>query len=779
MSIPKGRSSYFGRYTDPEKFRLINQEGVRIIADPGKINYPHCWGMNVSPYDGMLYVSLANEGIAGQHTRLMAYDFAKNEEKIVLKIEEAVLPKERMLPQSKLHESIDFLPDGRVIAATHSTGRPNHHNEWMPFAHINHVYDGFPGSSIIIYYPKTGETKNLGIPVPRESIYGACYESKYNCYYFIGFMRGHVYRYSLDNCSVKDLGKAAEVYCYRMHLGPDGNIYCMTKTGFLFRINVDTQKLEDLNWRLPAYPDNFVNNTWYRYLSQACNCSDHEFVFTSTSSEDIYLFDTHTLKVESLGKRSPVDYVNDFSPDPLSLDEIAIDKYGVLWYALSGFKFDLPEDEFFYAPNQYRIFHRWDFKAGKRPEILGLMGSQEQNYSGSYVMCIDKERDIFYCMGSATPIQKDPTETYKSASALFCIDLAKFRPNAEIKGPVWEQPIVVKPYSEEAVAETKRKLSLNLKLYAGEEVSGNNPFVPVSIGNVIPIRLWRHTPDICDSSVIGIAWDDEMNVHGLCGTAPLGAYGDFLDWPNTESAFVEAEKREKVYYFKIIPREKIYFDSKEAADADENVMVWRCILKSRMVEREENNKWAVYTPFSFSYAVGEVKPFSEISAELRDWLKAKLQPGSVQFPEGIKLPEVTGRRYLAVSSATVEMSCGQMAVGTRDGLFATYKNGKVFSYGNAASHGPVRCLCVTPDRKKVYGTAGDVEDLNTIFTFDEETGLHQLGFVNYNSPGWMDGPTAANILSSIAVSPDGRYLAVGGADRLGSVHIIKLGEGES
>ena len=46
----------------------------------------------------------------------------------------------------------------------------------------------------------------------------------------------------------------------------------------------------------------------------------------------------------------------------------------------------------------------------------------------------------------------------------------------------------------------------------------------------------------------------------------------------------------------------------------------------------------------------------------------------------------------------------------------------------------------------------------------EENGLRQLAFINYNSPGYMDGPTAANVLSSIALSADEKFLAVGGVN---------------
>jgi WD40 repeat protein len=783
MSIPQGRTSYFGRYEDSEKFRLINQDGVRIVADPANLGYHHCWGMNVSPFDGTLYISLANENVAGQLTRLVSYNHAKDEVKLLLKIEDVTLPTRRQLPHSKLHESIDFLPDGKMIAATHSTGRSPHQPEWMPFAHVDHIYEGYPGSTVITYDPGTGHFDNLGIPVPRESIYGACYEAKYNAYYMIGFMRGHVYRFSLDDKTVKDLGKAAELFCYRLHPGPDGHIYGMTKSGYLFRVNVDTQELEDLRWRMPAFPDNFVNNSWYRYMSQACNVSGHEFVFTASASEDIFLFDTKTLKVHSLGKRGPVDYVNDYEINPWSLDEITIDKYGVLWYALSGFKVDRPVDEFYRAPG-YRVLVRWDFQSGKKPEALGLMGTQEHNYTGSSVMCIDKERDIFYCIGSSVSIGGKPEDTL---SALFCIDLGKFRPRACERGPIWNQSVLPVPYKEEEIQEIRRQANEPPK-WAGEDVAGQNPFQVVPLDRVIPVRLWRMTPEVEDSRVMGLAWDDAMCVHGVCGgfadkkakenegltekplpagevSVPAGRLGDGL---------YGLEER---YYFKLVPRGTAYFPSKEAADADQDVMVWRTILKGRIKEREENGKWAVDAPFFAGYVLEKLIPCDKIDAELRLWLEKNLKPEPVlDTVKKVKLPEVAGRRYLSVPSATAVLGDGRIAAGTRDGLFAVIKDGKAFSYGNAAPLGPVRCLCVTKDGKTVYGTAGDVEDMGTVFCFDDEEGLRQMGLINYNSPGWMDGPSAANVLSAIAVSPDGQYLAVGGADRIGSVHILKINQ---
>ena len=133
-----------------------------------------------------------------------------------------------------------------------------------------------------------------------------------------------------------------------------------------------------------------------------------------------------------------------------------------------------------------------------------------------------------------------------------------------------------------------------------------------------------------------------------------------------------------------------------------------------------------------------------------------------------------GRRYLATASATTPWKDG-FAVGTFDSMFAIVNgDNKVHAYGNAAPCGQVRCMCTNAAGTKIYGVAGHDYSMGTIFSYDEENGLQQLGLVNYNSPGYLDGPTASNILSSITLSKDEKYLAVGGADRIGAVHIFKL-----
>ena len=58
-----------------------------------------------------------------------------------------------------------------------------------------------------------------------------------------------------------------------------------------------------------------------------------------------------------------------------------------------------------------------------------------------------------------------------------------------------------------------------------------------------------------------------------------------------------------------------------------------------------------------------------------------------------------------------------------------------------------------------------------VFSYDDEKGIAQIGHLNYTSPNYMDCCAASNVLSSIALSKDGKLLAIGGMDRIGAVYI--------
>jgi len=681
-----GARTYKFKMFSDDYFRVINQTGVRQRIALCGLDYPGCWDTKLSP-DGILYYAASDESGRARHTRLISYDYQTDTAKICVKAEEVTLPKARQLPVTKFHESLTFLPDGRIFATTHSTDRAPAHPEWMPFAHHTHIWEGWPGSTMVCYDPKSGKVENWGVPAPRESIYGATYDAKHNAIYMIGFMRGHVYRFSLDDHSVKDLGKAAELYCYRLHVGPDKHIYGCTKSGYLWRINVDTEKLEDLSWRVPEYPDNYCNNTWYRYMSHAHNVDDHTMIFTPLCSDEIFTFDTATLKVRALGRKATFDEFVDYMPTTMGINEFAIDKYGVLWYAMGLWPLQKPENDFRnYATPNYLM--RWDYLNGNAPECLGAVGTVKYMHHRTSGVCIDKKRDILYMVGG-----------HEGGLSVLCVELEKFRPHMHDPGPVsLDQLFRPKDMTPDEIEAYKQRGK------ATEETTAANPFYAFPIENVTPVRIWRHVPhaDIEDSKIIGLVWDDANLLHGLCGD-------------KTKYCFTVKAKK-----------------------------------------------------------IDTFKPFDKADAKYKTWLLANMYPRACAFDDKIILPHVVGRQYIAKASAVAEWNGGRKIVGTKDGLLAIVRGGDVFALGNAAAYGPVRCLYVNVRKTRLWGTAGDEEDLGTVFYYDDKVGLRQLGFLIYNIHGYFDGPSASNILSSIAVSKDEKLVAVGGADRIGAIHIADL-----
>ncbi|MCE5237815.1 hypothetical protein LLH23_04925 [bacterium] len=695
---------YMARYLfepfSEDYYRLMNQTGVKhaFPRAEGNDNFNSVWDGDVAP-DGTFYFPLSSEAGKSDHTKLVRYDLETNAIVDCFYAGDVILPHPRHLPDSKLHTSINFLPDGRLIATTHSTDRAKHHSEWMPFGHHNHVWEGFPGSHILVYDPRTGRAENWGIPVPRESIYGAKYDPVHDALYMIGFMRGHVYRYSLHSRQVKDLGKAAELFCYRLVLGADGHIYGVTKTGCAFRINTETEELEDLGYRFPEEPGNWGHNTWYRYMACGFNHHSGEFMYIVLPfSGTLYKLQFATLKISPVG---PMLDADGFIPPPSErssflLETMAMDKEGVLWYPLTQQVLELaPEATMRYHLPYYLM--RWDVDHGQAPECLGVIGSTTRVLSHPTEMAIDEERDKMYCVSLGRGFGADGPN-------VLAVDLAAFREHMYTPGPITEDP-VLQPvaFTEEQIAARRKQTS-----YVGEEVTANNPFAAFPIRDCFPLRIWREVPpaNVEDTKAIGMCYDDGDLLHVLTG----------------RTLCAETAR----YVFQIKGRE---------------------ILKRL--------------------------DFGEVETSYRAWLLDHILPGKLEFDREVKLPEATGRRYRAVASAAAEWNGHRQIVGTMDALVAIVQGDRVYSLGHAAAYGPVQCMCTNADKTKLWGVAGDPEDMGYVFYYDDEVGLRQLGIVYYNAPGFY-GPTASNELSSIVLNHAEDTLAIGSIDRLSTIHVVSL-----
>ena len=717
MSQNEQKHFVFERFSD-EAMRVMNQTGVKAAMPKAEESFGAncCWDGVVAP-DGRFYYPLSSESGFCLNTKLAYFDYDEGKVTTCFDSADVLLHPIRKLPHSKFHTSLNIIPrsalypevpydekDYLIVGTTHSTDRAPHHEEWLPFGHHNHVWEGFPGSQILVWDPKTGHGMTLGTPVPQETIYGAKYEPKHNRLYMIGFMRGHVYCYDFNEHRViKDLGKAAEIFCYRLVLGADGHIYGCSKAGQMFKVNTDTVELEHLEFRVPEEVCGIKASSWYRYMVQGrVHPSGKYLYFAIADLAIMYKLEFATGKVSILGNAKPKDGL--FAPGWGAVQGFDFDKEGVMWLAMEGGSGVKPP--YRYVRRSYLI--RWDPDNGEAPYCCGLFGRPERIQRFITEVECDRERDRLFWVDITNG--EEAQGTRPSAGG---VDLAQFRKVYRERGPVCNDP---RAYDQVMTPEELERYEAKKKEgISTEENSVKNPFHAWPPAKVEAIRVWRSVPrlEIEDSKVIGMVFDPEAKDCRYKLHVVSGKSGDF-----ETAAFV-----------------------------------------MQIVDGQ----------------VTKVERFAEICEDYKAWLRANILPQPVNFDPAIKLPEATGRRYRAKASCVVDWKDGKQFVGTLDALAAIVSpDGSVYSLGNAAAYGPIRSMCTNKDKTHLWGVAGDDEDLGYVFEYDDKNGLRQRGLINYNIPGYFSGPSVANTLSSICLSPDETYIAIGSCDRIAEVHVMVL-----
>ena len=108
---------------------------------------------------------------------------------------------------------------------------------------------------------------------------------------------------------------------------------------------------------------------------------------------------------------------------------------------------------------------------------------------------------------------------------------------------------------------------------------------------------------------------------------------------------------------------------------------------------------------------------------------------------------------------------------TADGLLAIERDGDIFALGPGWINGPVNDMAVNAAGDTVYGVAGDEDDINVVFSYDDRKGLRWLGSVSLG--GCEYGDQSSPHLTSIAVSGDDSVIAVGAGGRMGCVYLYR------
>ena len=352
-----------------KNLRLIPQSTVKYAAISEADRRNAIWDMFVTK-GGRCFFSVCAELYVCESAGLYEYVYETNEIKRHFDLDNVLCYGKDAIVPSKIHTSLSEMNDGRLIMTTHTTAQSPRHPYWYPEPFYNHVFEGYQGSSILIYDYNTGALENRGIPVPHESIYGGAYDPKHNAYYFTGYLRGHLYRYDIDDGKLTDYGKVTEFASFRLFRSEiDGNIYSANRGGYFYRINTDTQKIEELGifFKRDYEPYSTEKHVQLDYIVDG---KDGNIYLKYIFGYNIYRYNI---------KENRLELVGDGRPDDLELATpnqhygMTVDENGVLWYTLSSFtaQYDWT--------GAYLI--RWDVLNNKKPQNMGLVGNKERSIS--------------------------------------------------------------------------------------------------------------------------------------------------------------------------------------------------------------------------------------------------------------------------------------------------------------------------------------------------------------------------------------------------------------
>ncbi len=479
-------------YEDLNTLRVMNPTGVQQNYVPRPSIFNASWDALLSK-EGKVYVSLCSELTTNEYTKLAEYDPIANTLKELHYTKELIFSDERFIRDSKFHTAMAWMNDGRMVVLTHTTDKSPEHPAWLPQSYFNHPFEGYPGSSLLTFDPKTGKMENWGIPVHRETIYGAAYDKINNIYYGIGYFKGHLYGIDLNDRSVRDYGEVTERASYRLVVGPDDNIYFTTRNGLLQRINVRTREVENTRINLPFEK---VPGRFRPYLSAAANGPDGKLYMAGMHDKTLSRYNPETNKLEKLGEFMPAEVFCKQADANIYMGSMGFDKNNMLYYVVSAVKKNGRED--WLLPS---MLMRWDIlKEESEPEILGLLGTKDRTTYQCCMMVMDTERDLMICAG---------TNHCDDGPNFISVDLSQYREHALELGEPTVDPMV---FQGNGVYDEYAEM-----MHKGATLMRENS-AAFHQGKEIAVQLWPNFRDaeIENSAVADLYWEGDKLI-AVCG----------------------------------------------------------------------------------------------------------------------------------------------------------------------------------------------------------------------------------------------------------------------
>jgi len=669
-------------------FTMLPQRAVRQTMFTGDAFYNASWDYAISP-EGKHYFSVCAEwlddfGRPGLDAMLYEYIPGNGTLQPCVNVNTDLFTYPRTIRPTKIHTCINFMEDGRIIMNIHTTSPSPEHPQWMPEAYYAHPHEGFPGSNLIIFDPKTGKTEDLGIPIRYESIYGAQYDPSARAYYCSGYFRGHGYRIDLDTHAVTDFGQITEFGSYLHHLGADGHIYLSTRSGSLLRYNTTKQLPEFLGVELPTDLRYGPHQKRSRHvMCYAVNDPDgSKFYCTAHNKSNLlyaYSFADNTVSV--VGSVVPDEYreVGDYMVFGMDFDS-----NGVLWYGLT-------------AVGSSVHLISWDLNRDGSPIDHGIIGTPAHNYT---CFCEAHIREnVFYAAGACHPW--DPP-------SIVAVDLATV---LEDSGKTGIQAL--------------DKATYRAKVYA--------PYYPC--GNYLGET---------NAATGGIASHSAPDVPGGHALSD----GVLRAVPKNNQFMMKTQEKYVTKLWKLCGVQA---------------------SKVLSVSHDLNSKVTAITGNSDA-----------------GWLLHRIRKGHLLSTEPLTCPPETvsvsekyndvvfaapaGRSWLAKAACDAPLADGSYLVGTLAGTLAVVQNGNAYNLGMPIEAGKIHALSSSPDKRTVYGVAGDKDGIGIVFSYSMEAGIVSHGMLYFADGCGNEGLGISTEPTSIDFAPDGRSIAIGVSDQLGCVY---------
>lgn len=207
------------------------------------------WGDLCVARDGRVYVGVGNHLAVGGNSALYCYDPRTDELSMVADIGQVSgqFQGSQAVGQGKIHTRVMEGSDGRIYGGTMMGGHYTY--RLTDYAHPR----GYPGGHLWAYDPATGQTQDLGIPVPREAVYSIWVDGRRGKIYGQTFHHHLFFVYDLETRTVEvkgNVGVGEDVYMDTL-----GMVYTNGPWGNVTRYNPDTDELTDLPLYFPRRHD--------------------------------------------------------------------------------------------------------------------------------------------------------------------------------------------------------------------------------------------------------------------------------------------------------------------------------------------------------------------------------------------------------------------------------------------------------------------------------------------------------------------------------------------